>query len=173
MKYFWLGPWFDVPVHKGEPLPWVLQVEEFDVEPAFDHNRLVYRVSNDQLRHYRYRQWVTKPGRLVRDAFKRYLMAGRWLRQVTDAPTPIPDFVMRGHVYAMEQVERGEVWSAHLMLTVQVHRATDHQVVWSGLLDRELKIRNRTPETVVRALNLLLRQFLDEERPKLLASLRR
>jgi ABC-type uncharacterized transport system auxiliary subunit len=172
-RYFWLGTWLDLKPYAGEPLPVVLQVEEFDTEPAFDHLRLVYRVSNDQIRHYRFRQWVSKPGRLVRDAVRRYFQVGGWLRHVTEAPSPIPDFVLRGRVLAIEQVERGEQWVSHLSLVMRLRRSVDQKVVWTGVLDQEVRVRNRTPEEIVAQFTIMLRQFLDRERPRMLAAMQK
>ena len=61
------------PANKGKRLPVVIQVEGLDVDPGYDHLRIVYRVSPVHMQHYRLRQWVTKPGRLLKAALQRYL----------------------------------------------------------------------------------------------------
>jgi ABC-type uncharacterized transport system auxiliary subunit len=168
MQYFWIPLWRHVPPAAGEPLPVVIQVEALDVDPGYDHLRIVYRISPVEMRHYRLRQWVTKPGRLLRTALRRYFGATRRFRLVTSAPQPLPTYILRGRVVALEQVEDGkdrERWSARVAINLRLHRSSDHKVVWRMRTDATQRVKKRTPEAVVALMTKLLRQALDRELP--------
>lgn len=166
MQYFWIPLWQQAPVSSGEPVPAVIQVEGLDVDPSYDHLRIVYRVSPVQMRHYRYRQWVTKPGRLFKVALQRYLRSTRRFRLVVLEPRPLPNYILRGRVVALEQVEEGRrraQWSARVALQLRLHRSSDNKVVWRLGFDRKQRVKIRTPQAVVGLMTKLLRAELDRE----------
>lgn len=166
MQYFWIPLWQQAPVSPGEPVPAVIQVEGLDVDPSYDHLRIVYRISAVQMRHYRYRQWVTKPGRLFKVALQRYLRSTRRFRLVVLEPRPLPNYILRGRVVALEQLEDGkkrEIWSARVALRLRLHRSLDNKVVWRMDIDRRKRVKTRTPEAVVALMTKMLRAELDRE----------
>jgi ABC-type uncharacterized transport system auxiliary subunit len=166
MQYFWVPLWQQVQPSAREPMPVVIQVEGLDVDPGYDHLRIVYRISPVQLRHYRFRQWVTKPGRLLTAAVQRYLRATRRFRLVTVAPQPLPNYILRGRIMALEQVEEGakrERWSARVAFHLRLHRSSDNKVVWRMRFDGKQRVKTRTPEAVVAQLTQMIRAQLNAE----------
>jgi ABC-type uncharacterized transport system auxiliary subunit len=175
MRYFRLPLWDQVTRQPGAPLPAVIQVEALDVLPDYDHLRLVYRVSAVQMRHYRLRQWVVKPGRLLKGALQRFLEATGAFRVVTDTPRPIPNYLLRGRVYSLEQVEEGKQpvrWYAAFELELTLHRATDNNVIWQVHARGRAPVKVRRPSQVVATLTLLLRERLLREVPGMVRAVR-
>lgn len=175
MQYFWIPLWQQVQPSSGEPIPVVIQVEGLDVDPGYDHLRIVYRISPVQLRHYKFRQWVTKPGRLLRSAVQRYLRVTNRFRLVTVAPLPLPNYILRGRIMALEQVEEGtqrELWSARVALHLRLHRSSDNKVVWRMRFDRKQRVQKRTPQAVVTLLTRLIRVELDRELANITSAIR-
>ncbi len=175
MQYFWVPLWQQVQPSGGEPIPVVIQVEGLDVDPGYDHLRIVYRISPVQLRHYRFRQWVTKPGRLLTAAVQRYLRVTHRFRLVTVAPQPLPNYILRGRIMALEQVEEGakrERWSARVALHLRLHRASDNKVVWRMRFDRKQRVKIRTPEAVVSVLTQMIRAELNRELANITGAIR-
>lgn len=175
MRYFWIPLWQQAPAASGEPIPVVIQVEALDVDPSYDHLRIVYRISPVQMRHYRFRQWVTKPGRLFKVALQRYLLSTRRFRLVVMEPRPLPNYILRGRVLALEQVEEGkkrELWSARVALHLRLHRSSDNKVVWRMTVDRKRRVEPRTPEAVVALMTKMLRVELDRELANITGAIR-
>ena len=142
---------------------------------AYDHLRIVYRISPVQLRHYKLRVWVTKPGRLLRIGLRRYLHATRSFKVVTDEPQPIPDYVLRGRIIALEQVEEGRKgarWYARVALVLRLHRASDSKVIWSMRMDRKQQVKKRRPQRIVTVMTALLRAELDQRLPSMIAAIK-
>ena len=175
MQYFWLPLWENVTPYKGEPLPVVIQVESLDVEPAYDHLRIVYRVSPVQLQHYRVRQWVVKPGRLFKSALWRYLQATRRFQLVVGVPRPLPNYVLRGRVLALEQMELGpkrDKWYARVSLHLRLHRAVDGKVIWSLTFDDRARIKVYKPGVVVAGMTSVLRTQMERNLPKMVEAIK-
>ena len=175
MQYYWIPLWQQVQPTSGEPIPVVIQVEGLDVDPGYDHLRIVYRISSVQLRHYKFRQWVTKPGRLLTAAVQRYLRVKRQFRLVTRAPQPLPNYILRGRIMAIEQVEEGskrELWSARVAMHLRLHRSSDNKVVWRMRFDRKQRVKKRTPQDIVSLITRLIRVELDRELPSLTGAVR-
>jgi len=175
MQYFWIPLWQEARPSTSEPIPVVIQVEGLDVDPGYDHLRIVYRISSVQLRHYKFRQWVTKPGRLLTAAVLRYLQVKNHFRLVTRALQPLPNYILRGRIMALEQVEEGkkrEKWSARVALHLRLHRSSDNKVVWSARFDRKQRVKTRTPQAVVILITHLIRAELDRELPNIIGAIR-
>jgi len=175
MQYFWVPLWQDVRPSTSQPIPVVIQVEGLDVDPGYDHLRIVYRISPVQLRHYKFRQWVTKPGRLLTAAVQRYLRVTGRFRLVTVAPQPLPNYILRGRIMALEQVEEGPKrlrWSARVALHLRLHRSSDNKVVWRMRFDRKRRVKTRTPQAVVSLLTALIRAELDRELANIAGAIR-
>lgn len=176
MRYFRIPLWEGVARHPGEPVPAVIQVESMDVVPDYDHLRIVYRVSPVQLSHYRLRQWVVKPGRLLQGALQRFLEATGAFRAVTDSPRPIPSHVLRGRLYSLEQLEeqgRDRRWFASVDLELTLHRASDNQVIWRIRAPERAEVKTSSIGPLVATLTRLLRSRLSAELPGLLAAVRK
>ncbi len=175
MRYFRLPLWEGVRSAGTDKLPVVIQVESLDVLPDYDRVRIVYRVSPEQLRHYRYRQWVVKPGRLFRESLERFLMATGRFRGVTSQSQPIPTYVLRGRVLSIEQVEEGthrEKWFAHANVELHLVRASDGKRIWSLHIVTKSRVRKRTPQQIVRTLTRDLRTHLLKQLPGLVSAIR-
>lgn len=175
MQYFWIPLWQQARPSTSEPIPVVIQVEGLDVDPGYDHLRIVYRISPVQLRHYKFRQWVTKPGRLLTAAVQRYLRVTNRFRMVTVAPQPLPNYIMRGRIMALEQVEEGkkrERWSARVSMHLRLHRSSDNKVVWRMRFDRKQRVKARTPHAVVSLITRLIRVELDRELTNITGAIR-
>jgi len=141
----------------------VVRVEEFDVVPAYDRHRLVYRLSPYEFRYYGFRQWGTKPGRLVADSFRAYLRHSGLFADVTEGPAPTPRYTVTGKVIAIEEQDYGpkvgqKQWYAHLSLVVEVGRIADGKVVWRTMTDRRVPLAKKRPKAMVAGMTILLRQ---------------
>ncbi len=140
-----------------------LKVEEFEAAPAYDHLRIVYRVSPYELRHYALREWVTKPGRLVAQSLGAFLEAKGAARLVGDAGEP--QYVLQGRVEAIEERDFGPKpgrWYAVLDLRLRLLRTRDGAVVWQTRFRREVPTRRKNLPSVVARLTQLVAEAADQ-----------
>jgi ABC-type uncharacterized transport system auxiliary subunit len=159
--------YYRLPIHKNldraeETLPVVYRVEEFEVAPAYDHLRIVYRVSPFELRHYGYRQWVTKPGRLVADSIREYAELSGHFRTVTEGPTPVADYTVQGRVDVIEEVDKKKHWFAHMVLSLRLIRSSDGKILWSSRFDETVRVKKRRPKHIVAGLTKVLRKATEK-----------
>lgn len=172
-RYYRL-PVAEKPSPSGPALPVVLRVEEFDVRPAYDHMRLVYRLSPYEMRHYGFRQWVAKPGRLVSDALRDFLRFSGRFRSVTDQPRPMAQYTVSGMIEAIEEVDgpKGKRWYAHLAMTVRLKRSSDGEVVWERRFDKMARVRRRHPVHIVAGLTRILREAAESSMKQIIEAIR-
>ncbi len=159
--------YYGLPIHERvnaseTSLPVSLRIEEFDVAPAYDHVRIVYRVSPYELRHYGIRQWVTKPGRLLADELRLYMKMSRSFATVTDEPRPLPDYVIRGNVEVLEEMNKGDKWYARLVMTMNLVRLSDGNTVWAQRFNKIKRVKKRRPRYVVAGLTDLFAEVAEE-----------
>jgi ABC-type uncharacterized transport system auxiliary subunit len=143
-------------------LPVSVRVRDLDIAPAYDKDRMVYRFSPYQFQYYNYMLWAVKPHRMVTDLLARHLeRAGLFqavLREYADKP---PEYELGGMLEAIEELDAGDEWFAHLVLNLQLHRRADGRVVWSKRIDAQKKVYNKQPVYVVKALSEILEAELD------------
>jgi ABC-type uncharacterized transport system auxiliary subunit len=119
---------------------------------------IAYRVGETQYGTYPSREWAIPLGVMLGLSTQRVLEA----RPITTGPAlfdPPNDrlsrYLWRGTIREFEEVDRdAEVW-ASVALDVQLVRAADDSVLWSGSIRREARVPEGTMQAIVRTLSAL------------------
>ena len=126
-----------------------------DLAPAagYESAKLVYRVSNHEIRYYEYRQWVAEPGRLLADMTARHLRASGYFADV-DAPDRVkdPHLVVEGTIEAIEEIDGPSAWEAHLAVSWVVRAAGSDRVLVRYGFDVRRPCKRENSDAVVDAL---------------------
>ncbi|HSA21533.1 MAG TPA: ABC-type transport auxiliary lipoprotein family protein [Myxococcota bacterium] len=160
--YFTLAYSLRPPAAGERPVAGTLRVRDLDVSPAYDKDRIVYRFSPYQFQYYNYMLWAVKPNKMVTDLLARHLgHAGVFeavQREYADSP---PEFELAGMLEAIEELDSGDEWFAHLVVVLQLIRRADGRTVWTKRIDAQKRVYNKQPVYVVRAISELLEEELD------------
>jgi len=155
------------PVH-GEPVQGESAAPQVGVDrPRAAHllrqDRIVYFTSNNELNYYQYHRWAEPPVFLVQSALIRHLQgAGLFDNVVPYRAQKGLDYVLRGRLLAMEEVDGPGGVTARFGLELELVRQKDNQVVWSGRARREKPVALKTVEAVVAAMGAAANESLDE-----------
>lgn len=122
---------------------------------------IAYRVGETQYGTYPSREWAIPLGVMLGLATQRALE----LRPITAGPAlfdppnqRLSRYLWRGTIREFEEVDReSEVW-ASVALDVQLVRAADDSVLWSGSIRREARVPEGTMPAIVRTLSALANQ---------------
>ncbi len=103
------------------PLSFSVQIAPFDINPAFNQNRIALRTRSHELRYFYYHLWAERPAIAVRyfvfDQFERY-------RLFTDCTLQIgaraPDYFVTGYIDQIERLENNERSAARLKMTFEL-----------------------------------------------------
>lgn len=139
-----------------------IRVRQFDITPAYDQERLVYRYSPFEFQYYNYMLWAVKPQKMLTDLFRKQLShSGRFAAVAGEFGEQRPDYELSGMVEAIEELDAGDEWFAHLNITLRLSRYGQEQALWTGVIEQRRQVFNKQPVYVVKALSEILEQETD------------
>jgi ABC-type uncharacterized transport system auxiliary subunit len=145
------------------PAAWQVGVERPRASHLLRQDRIVYFTSGNELNFYQYHRWAEPPEFLVQSAVIRRLQAvGLFDNVVPYRAQKGLDYVVRGHLLAMEEVDSPSGVTARFGLELELVRQKDAVVVWSGRATRERPVATNSVEAVVEAMGGCVGESLDE-----------
>ena len=136
--------------------PYTLRLKPMDISLAYDKEKIVYRYSQFEFEYYHYQLWAVKPQKMISDLLRRYLTAsGCFDRVVASFTEHKPDFELSGEILAIEELDSGDAWFAHLAMSLRLTRYRSNNVLWSYEFDEKKPVHNKAPVYVVKALSEL------------------
>lgn len=125
----------DLP-ESGRPYPYTVQVNQFAVSRLYNRAQILYRYSHNEIRYYNYRNWAIRPDDMLTAMFVEHLTsAGLFSVVGTRFLDRRPDYYISGEVSALERYDSGDVWYAHLAMTLRLVDAKDGSQIWEYSFD--------------------------------------
>ncbi|RME23476.1 MAG: hypothetical protein D6806_11200 [Deltaproteobacteria bacterium] len=148
-------------VSRGDRTAATLRVRQFEIGPAYDTERLVYRYSPYEFQYYNFMLWATKPQKMVTDMVIRHLRhSGLFAKVDSEFLDNPPDYELTGEISAIEELDSGDEWFAHIAMNLRLSRYRSDRPLWSKSIDVKKKVYNKAPVYVVKALSELIEQQL-------------
>jgi ABC-type uncharacterized transport system auxiliary subunit len=141
-----------------------VQVKTFDVQRAYNRTEIVFRRDQYELHRDPLHSWITRPGDLFTDAVQQYLRQADLFTYVggdRDFYDRRPDYVLSGVVKAVERFDSGDVWAAHLAMSMELVRQEDALVVWQKDFDDERQVFFPEMKHTVAAFSQILGQQME------------
>jgi ABC-type uncharacterized transport system auxiliary subunit len=149
-------------------LPATVRVRQLDITPAYDTERIVYRYSPYEFQYYNYMLWAVKPQKMITDMLIRHLQHAKLFADVSlDYGEHRPDFEIFGTMHAIEELDSGDEWFAHLAFSLRMTRFRGEKIVWSHDVNVKKQVYNKSPVYVVKALS----ELMETEMEKVVSSL--
>ena len=140
-----------------------IAVTRFRASQALSQDRLMYRPSPHRVDFYEYHRWVDTPPDLVTQNLIAHLRRSGMFRSVTGTRgASRADYLLRGRVEHLEEVDSAGGVSARVGLSVELVEVKTRSRVWAGEGSHEAPVNERSVEGVVRAMNESLRESLDQ-----------
>ena len=134
-----------------------IRIRDLEITPAYDQDKIVYRFSPYQFQYYTYKLWAVKPHKMVSRLIKRHIEhSGLFRTVVSDLGDIRPQFELTGTLEAIEELDSGDEWYAHLTFSLHLSRHKDGRVIWSRRSNLKKRVYNKAPVYVVKALSELL-----------------
>jgi ABC-type uncharacterized transport system auxiliary subunit len=131
-------------------------------------DRIVYFNPENQVNFYQYHRWAEPPVFLVQSLLIRQLHAAGLFDEIVPFRAQKGlDYVLRGQLLAMEEVDQGDEVLARFALELELVREKDSHVVWTGRAERQRPITQKS----VPALVTLLSECAEESLAELTESL--
>ncbi len=108
-------------------------VMPFRAERMLNQDRIVYRPTRQEVGYYEYHRWAEDPRSAVTSAVIERLRASGAFQSVAlfDGRTR-SDFVLRGRVERLEEVDYDGGVKAHASIAAELLDATNQRVIWEG-----------------------------------------
>lgn len=124
-------------------------------------DRLVYFTNQNELNFYNYHRWAASPPELVQGLLIRQLRSAGLFDDVVPyrAQTGL-DYVLRGELLAMEEVDTASEVKARFALALELVRQKDAHVVWVGRHACERPVAQKSVDAVVETLSGCIEETL-------------
>ena len=146
----------------GRPYPFKVEVGDFEVSRLYDRDQIVFRLSPQEIKEDRYHRWAVRPGEMITDAVEQYLKDARLFTDIRQEflDTP-PDFKLTGTVKAIERFDSGDLWYAHLAMSMQLVDGRN-EVVEDWPLNSVKQVYVADFSHTVVTLSQILRNYMEE-----------
>src|SRR5712691_1709483 len=126
------------PAASAKTLPYDVAVPRFRAAYRLSQDRIVYMPSSYHVDYYNYHRWSGYPADLVTSAFITSLKRAGIFRSVSEMRSGgKPDYLLRGEIQNLEELDNGSAVTARVSMTLDVMDANTHQIVWSGAAEYE------------------------------------
>jgi ABC-type uncharacterized transport system auxiliary subunit len=145
------------------PVAGSLRIRDLEITPAYDKDKMVYRFSPYQFQYYNYMLWAVKPNKMVSELVVRHMEHVGLFKVVSrDYGEARPDYELSGTLEAIEELDSGDEWFAHLAFSLRLTRYRDEVVIWSRRVDAKKRVYNKAPVYVVKALSQLMEEQMGQ-----------
>jgi ABC-type uncharacterized transport system auxiliary subunit len=142
-----------------------LQIAQLDTDPAYDDERMVYRLTPYRLDYYNYHRWSSTPGTLIADFLERSFESSGRFRNVTRDVSGAP-VTLGGRVVAIEEVDKSKTsWVGRVVVELQLTDVATGTVLWTEQYEENEPVKQQTPEGLAAALSTALRRISDRALP--------
>lgn len=142
----------------------VLAIQPLEVEPAYDDERIVYRLTPYRLDYYNYHRWSTAPGGLVADFLERtFEHSGKFKSVTRETSAPV---TLGGRVIAIEEVDHSTTsWLGRVVIELSLTDTETGEVVWTHQYEETEPLRTQSPEGLAQALTIAMQRIVDHALP--------
>ena len=149
-----------------------LLLREVDVSPVYNRPQIVYRISPQELQFFHQNSWADRPSRMIGQLLNQAFTNSGLFRSVVDRlGVKPPMYVLDTNVEAIEELQGGGMWFAHLSMTLRLARFEDNRAIWQYTFDERRPLDKPDVGLVVRAMSEILNEQFKIAIPQLEAVL--
>jgi ABC-type uncharacterized transport system auxiliary subunit len=144
-----------------------LAIELLDTDPAYDDERIVYRLTPYRLDYYNYHRWSALPGTLIADFLERTFERSGKFKTVT-RESASAQVTLGGRVVAIEEVDHSKTrWVGRVVVELRLTDNTSGAVLWTKKFEELEPLANQTPEGLAHALSVALYRVAERALPQI------
>ncbi len=143
----------------------VLAIEPLETDPAYDDERIVYRLTPYRLDYYNYHRWSSAPGSLIADYLERAFERSGNFRSVT-REAAASTVTLGGRVVAIEEVDKSKTsWVGRVVIELRLTDTATGDVLWTEQYEEQEPLTQQDPEGLAMGLSKALRRIADRALP--------
>ena len=149
------------------PYSITVQLQTFDIAGAYSLNEIVSRRSLYELRRDPLHVWGQRPRDMITDVAGHYFRNAQLFTRLVSERNLLdqrPHYILNGAIRALERFDSGDRWFARLLLSMQLVRQEDGQVIWRGEItaDDEIEVFNADMQYTVQAMSEIMRRKMEQ-----------
>lgn len=142
-----------------------LAIEPLETHPAYDDERIVYRLTPYRLDYYNYHRWSSTPGTLIADYLERAFERSGRFRTVTREVQAAP-VTLSGRVIAIEEVDRSKTsWIGRVVVELRLTDSATGEVLWTEQFEETEPLKQQSPEGLAQGLSAALDRIAQQALP--------
>ena len=167
-RYYQLATAQSAPAASAGQSGVTIAIQPLDADPAYDDDRIVYRISAFRLDYYNYHRWSTTPGTLVADFLERaFERSGRFRSVTRDTTAQTAPVTLGGRLVAIEEVDKSKTqWHGRIVVELHLTDNTTGDVVWSQEFEETEPLSAQTPEGLAQAISKALDRIAQRALPQ-------
>lgn len=127
-----------------------LVVRDFETPAYLRQGRIVYRESPTEVGFYEFHRWVTNPGATVTTTIITELRSSGLFSPVdSDASHIKPDFLLRGQLERLDEIDYGGAVRVEVKLSAQLVNLRTTSTVWTGAEAETVRVEKASVNSVV------------------------
>lgn len=139
-----------------------LGIERFQATPLASDERLVYRDSPYEGKYYHYHRWITSPEEMVTEKAIDQLDASNLFNRVVPFPKfSNVEYILMGTIKALEEWDEGDQWYARVQIAFELFDRNTEQSVWKQIIEKKNPVSKKSPNEVIKGINLGVQQSID------------
>lgn len=139
-----------IPGVNGEPRLGSVMVRDFETPAYLRQGRIAYRESPTEVGFYEFHRWVTNPGATVTTTIIATLRSAGLFSQVdSDASQIKPEFLLRGQLERLDEIDYGGAVRVEVKLSAQLVNLRTASTVWSSTETETARVEKATVNSVV------------------------
>jgi len=146
-----------------QPLPVTLVVGRLNAPHLLRDDRVVYGMSEVELGIDEYHRWAEPPTQMIeRLLVERLRRSGQYRSVQRLSSTARGDFVLRGHLSALNEVDDPSGIKARFTLQLELLNSKSGTVVWNGYYSQDEPVSGKKVSSVVESLQKNVRAGIEQ-----------
>lgn len=136
-----------------------LQFVPLSITPVYDDKRIVRRFSLYKIQYYNYQRWAGNPVDMVSNVIEKHIVYSGLVNEMRRAYLDErPDYVLKGSINALEQIEDNNIWYAHLTLNLKLIKQNGDQLIWSYDINEQRQLFKQDIALTAEAVSMILEE---------------
>lgn len=117
------------------PYNYLVQLKDLVISSEYNRRPIVSSSNLYQVEEDPNHSWAQRPAEMITNVVAGYLQDAQLVRQLVrerDLIDARPDYILKGEINALERLDSGDIWYAHLVMTLILENGETGQVIWKG-----------------------------------------
>tara|TARA_Y100000588_G_scaffold112010_1_gene122863 strand:+ start:1341 stop:2132 length:792 start_codon:yes stop_codon:yes gene_type:complete len=117
------------------PYDKLVQLKDLVISSAYNRYPIISSPNPYQVEESPNHRWAQRPAEMITNLIANYLQDAQLFSQLVRERELLdtrPNFILKGEIKAIERIDSGDIWYAHLVMTLTLEDMDQGKVIWKG-----------------------------------------